>query len=116
MSDVDRIAEILRRHRRVLNLDSGTSHCFASRSGQCDFTGGVRADWEAHIAPLIDAALQPRIDTVEQLNALPDGTFVRSAYGQIFERRRGEGWWRYGASHPLPLEVPARVLYTPEGD
>ena len=129
MSDQARIAEVLRRHRRVLNLDSGTSHCFAARSGQCDFAGGVRADWEAHVAPLIDAALHPRIDTLEQLDALPFLTIVREVYGPspsgcdygaVWERRTS-GWQCIAGSVMPPRDEHAprlgcRVLYTPEVD
>ena len=123
MSDQARIAEVLRRHRRVLNLDSGTSHCFAARSGQCDFAGGVRADWEAHVAPLIDAALHPRIDTVEQLDALPEGAVVRSDDdGGVYVKDHrytgpGEPWWPTGYDVECASEriaLPARVIHTPE--
>ena len=55
-----------------------------------------------------------QIHTTDELNALPTGAFVRSAYGQIFERRRGEAWWRYDENNPLPLETPALLLWHPD--
>ena len=122
MSDQARIAEVLRRHRRVLNLDSGTSHCFAARSGQCDFAGGVRADWEAHVAPLIGAALRPRIETLEQLDALPPETIVKTEGGTVacrfYDREHGVVFcddrpFKWSA---LATELPAIVLWSPEVD
>lgn len=114
MSDQARIAEVLRRHRRVLNLDSGTSHCFAARSGQCDFAGGVRADWEAHVAPLIDAALHPRIETPDQLHELPHKSVVLAASVYPFDKY-DTMWWHDGVSHEAEdVPLPAIVLYTPE--
>lgn len=67
----------------------------------------------AQLAKAAEEHYRPRIETVEALNALPDGTFVRSAYGEIMEHRRGKGWWRYGADPGLPLELPAVVLWSP---
>lgn len=58
-------------------------------------------------------AIACTITTTEQLNALPTGAFVRDAYGQIMERRRGKAWWRYSEKQ-LPLELPALLIWHPE--
>ncbi len=51
------IADVQRKHRRILNLDDGFSYCQGTRSGQCDFQGGDLNDFEAHVAAEIDKAL-----------------------------------------------------------
>ncbi|AIM41001.1 hypothetical protein PBI_SQUIRTY_54 [Mycobacterium phage Squirty] len=63
--------------------------------------------------------LRPRvIETVEQLDALPIRSLVRSDIGEVFERLRG-GWdclhedGSAGLVMPFAIRLPARVLYTP---
>ncbi|OKH83346.1 hypothetical protein EB73_07235 [Mycobacterium sp. SWH-M3] len=77
-----------------------------------------RAYFASHIAQ----SVHPRIDSVEQLDTLPDGTVIHplrtnSAVSSV-EKRFGQ-WWPSRAEGPVPRShlsncVPARVLYTPK--
>ncbi|AKQ06977.1 hypothetical protein PBI_OVECHKIN_75 [Mycobacterium phage Ovechkin] len=70
------------------------------------------------VAELIAQLVYPRIETVEQLDALPIRSLVRSDIGEVFERLRG-GWdclhedGSAGLVMPFAIRLPARVLYTP---
>ncbi|QBP31761.1 hypothetical protein SEA_PIPER2020_82 [Mycobacterium phage Piper2020] len=58
MSDAQKImSAVQRRHRRILNLETGRSHCQGARRGECDFLDGSLDDFEAHVAAEIDKAL-----------------------------------------------------------
>ena len=66
---------------------------------------------------------KPRtITTVEELDALPDGTIILSEVGGCWEagewRGHGMNWWkepgRREIAHSEDLALPATVLYTPE--
>jgi hypothetical protein len=108
VSDIDRIAEILRAHRRCA-------------PGAC--TPEI-------LATLIvqKLSVHRRIETVEQLDALPFLTIVREVYGPsasgcdygaVWERRTN-GWECIaGTVMPPGYEsprLPCRVLYRPEVD
>lgn len=61
------------------------------------------------------------IRTVEQLDALPDGSIVRDADGEAWKRdgscEIGEAWFRAGGECDYPADrvpLPALVLWTPE--
>jgi hypothetical protein len=65
------------------------------------------------------------IETVEQLDALLEGAVVRSeADGEVYVKDHrytgpGEPWWPAGYDVECGSEqisLPARVIYTPEGD
>ncbi|QUE26265.1 hypothetical protein SEA_AKHILA_79 [Mycobacterium phage Akhila] len=63
--------------------------------------------------------LRPKVvETVEQLDALPIRSLVRSDIGEVFERLRG-GWdclhedGSAGLVMPFAIRLPARVLYIP---
>ena len=89
----------------------------------------VSAAGLGEIAAEIGAALRPRIDTMEQLDALPFLTIVREVYGPspracdygaVWERRTS-GWQCIAGSVMPPRDEHAprlgcRVLYTPEPD
>lgn len=105
------IAEILRCAGILLPNDYTRS---------CDYNRALN-----ELAAQIDAVVHPRIDTVEQLDALPTLSIVRdewmSAAGWhhsgIWERR-GMSWHCIAApvmppGHPRP-NLPARLLYRPE--
>ncbi|QDF19810.1 hypothetical protein QEH38_gp78 [Mycobacterium phage LilSpotty] len=76
------------------------------------------------LAGEIAAVVQPRIDTVEQLDALPDHSIIRCASGAGWHKQEltcspGEPWWCAGSEIECPssaIPLPARVLYTPEVD
>ncbi|WP_217349364.1 hypothetical protein [Mycolicibacterium fortuitum] len=69
--------------------------------------------------------LTPRqIETVEELDALPDHSIIRCASGAGWHKQElhcspGEPWWCAGSEIESPstdIPLPARVLYTPEAD
>lgn len=71
------------------------------------------------------AALHPVIETVEQLDALPVGTVVRTTEGRVAVKNsehRGDSWWSEADEEEFDCgsdeldDLPARVLYTPEAD
>lgn len=115
MTDTSRIAEILRCAGILLPNDYTRSW---------DYNRALN-----ELAAEIDAALHPRIDTLEQLDALPFLTIVREVYGPspsgcdygaVWERRTS-GWQCIAGSVMPPRDEHAprlgcRVLYTPEPD
>ncbi|WP_396902477.1 hypothetical protein [Mycolicibacterium sp.] len=127
MSNVDRIAGVLVEHALVGPLSGvGGKHC-----RKCPDVDGL--DWIRHVTAKIDAELQPVIETVEQLDALPPGSVVLEAMGRygdflgittipgVFHKFPApvEGWYvvaGHGARESTSIELPARVLYTPEAD
>lgn len=65
-------------------------------------------------------AMNPRIETVDQLDALPDFAVVRDKVGTVWEKEHhasGEAcWWQSGsdvARLPMEVRVPALLLYAP---
>ncbi|OFB37949.1 hypothetical protein BA059_16765 [Mycolicibacterium sp. (ex Dasyatis americana)] len=93
--NVDRIAEILRDQFRFVS---------ESRLGE--------------IAAEIDAELHPVIETVEQLDALPNGSVVLDSEDGSWQRAWGF-WYAGGNRDSCPASdvwLPARVLWTPEVD
>ncbi|ASJ79138.1 hypothetical protein SEA_ZENTIME222_57 [Mycobacterium phage ZenTime222] len=74
------------------------------------------------LAGEIVAVVRPRIETVEQLDALPEGAVVRSDDGGVYVKdhrytQAGEPWWPAGYDVECGSEsisLPARVLYLPE--
>ena len=64
------------------------------------------------------------IETVEELDALPVGSVVRTSEGRVAEvvrKDRSRGWWIETGEKIFLWAVdlgdfPATVLYTPEGD
>ena len=115
MSDQARIAEILRCAGILLPNDYTRSW---------DYNRALN-----ELAAQIDAVVHPRIDTMEQLDALPFLTIVREVYGPspsgcdygaVWERRTS-GWQCIAGSVMPPRDEHAprlgcRVLYTPEPD
>lgn len=119
MSNTDRIAEILREHHFVTELQLDGARLY-----HCEKCCGTKVclahtidEYRDHLAELIDAELHPVIETVEQLDALPVRSVVRDADGDIHEQDDC-GYWRC-PRYPSVLNtvvLPARVLYTPEAD
>lgn len=121
MSDQARITEVLDHHRYDIS-DPVVHRCI------CGADIGRDPDAiNAHRAAEIVAALHPRIDTVDQLDALPFLTIVREVYGPspsgcdygaVWERRTS-GWHCIAGSVMPPRDEHAprlgcRVLYHPE--
>ena len=113
MTDTSRIAQILRCAGILLPNDYTRSW---------DYNRALN-----ELAAQIDAAVHPRIDTMEQLDALPFLTIVREVYGPspsacdygaVWERRTS-GWQCIAGSVMPPRDEHAprlgcRVLYTPD--
>lgn len=120
MSNTDRIEQVLREQFQV--------------SAQAEWLGTPPVLVNiGGLAYLIDAELHPVIETVEQLDALPPGSVVLEAMGRygdflgittipgVFHKFPApvEGWYvvaGHGARESTSIELPARVLYTPEAD
>ncbi|NOR03664.1 hypothetical protein HGK72_26800 [Mycolicibacterium fortuitum] len=108
MSNTDRIAQILLCSGVLLPNDYTPTW---------DYNRQLR-----ELAAKIDAELHPVIETVEQLDALPDHSIVRCAAGAAWHKQElycspGEPWWCAGSEIESPARdvmLPARVLYTPE--
>lgn len=108
MSIETRIAKIIRDHGWTCEYHepvSGTGEC-----SNCDESHVITAQ---HIA----AELFPLITTMAELDALPDGTVVRSSDGYIYEMTPSK-WWGigYGADQlgSENVHLPARVIDRPE--
>ena len=69
--------------------------------------GAQTLDWAAHVAAAIEEAAT--ITTVEQADALPLGTCIRTAKGRFSVRNTVFDTWISQA------DLPARVLWTPGG-
>lgn len=78
---------------------------------------------DAAIAVHLEALEQARrIDTVADLDALPPGSVVLTAFGNAAQRAGGpnalvDGWFPSAGSRPVANQermLPARVLYIPE--
>lgn len=114
MSDFPSLAAVLRKHADITE-DEGSNpflpgHPACACGWEQNDASGVGPFWSNHAAEVWREACT--ITTTDQLDALPTGAFVRDAYGQIMERRRGEAWWRYSEKQ-LPLELPALLIWHP---
>lgn len=104
MTLVDRIADVLRQY-----FDNAY-----------DYEGNEFHPDISCLADDIAAVVRPRIDSIEQLDALPDGSVVRAREGAIFEKVTlytgpGEPWWRSGSDvecATTQISLPATLLYT----
>lgn len=118
MSDIDRIGKIIREHQYYWG--TGGTRCMARG---CEGWRGYPLQHARHVTELIAEVLRPRIETVEQLDALPFLTIVREVYGPsasgcdyggVWERRTS-GWECIaGTVMPPGYEsprLPCRVLY-----
>ncbi|AVP42379.1 hypothetical protein SEA_MISHA28_81 [Mycobacterium phage Misha28] len=117
MSDAQNlIADVLRAHQQADEYGYPVEECRCGATFWCDYA--------EHVAAEIAAVVQPRIDTIEQLDALPDHSIIRCASGAGWHKQEltcspGEPWWCAGSEIECPssaIPLPARVLYTPEVD
>lgn len=108
MTNVDRITQILQCSGVLLPNDYTPTWDYNRKINE--------------LAAKIDAELHPVIETVEQLDALPDFSVVHDRVNTVWEKEWhcGEGpWWQTSSDLPRSNEdfwLPARVLYTPEAD
>lgn len=76
-----------------------------------------------HLATLISAAAKghyrPRIETVEELDALPEGSVVRDDSRYVYEKATARRWhqpgWE-GQRWSDAIDLPATVLWSPGGE
>jgi hypothetical protein len=108
-SDVDAVAEAI-----------CNAHCGDLDAWEITYDSG-RDQWR-HIAQAAIDTLRPTITTVEQLDALPDGTILRDADGQAWQKRvsrwtPNEPWMCAGSEleyQSAEIELPALVSWRPE--
>ncbi|AMQ67032.1 hypothetical protein [Mycolicibacterium fortuitum] len=96
------IAAILAAHQ--FHWGRGGTTC---RGSGCDWRGGYRPAHERHVAELIDAALHPRIETLDQLAEYVD----QHGHEIVVLDANGNAW--QGVYDMSPDDLTARVLYTP---
>lgn len=130
MSNVDRIVQILREHHFVTELQlDGTRlyHCEKCCGTKVCLAHSIE-EYRAHLAAVIDAELHPVIDTVEQLDALPEGAVIRTDEGRVavksgYSWGNASGyasWWSTADEEEFDCQsdelddLPATVLYTPD--
>lgn len=116
MSNTDRIEQVLREQFQV--------------SAQAEWLGTPPVLVNiGGLAYLIDAELHPVIETVEQLDALPEGAVIRTDEGRVavksgYSWGNASGyasWWSTADEEEFDCgsdeldDLPARVLYTPDG-
>lgn len=77
--------------------------------------------WAEDTAAEVADALHPRIESVEQLDALPDGAVIHVPHKVTASsvEKRHDRWWPNRASGPFHHGfrdelLPARVIFTPE--
>ncbi|ART69099.1 hypothetical protein BTO20_11345 [Mycobacterium dioxanotrophicus] len=116
MSDIDRIVQIHRDHRAVtIDPTAGEGdiiECYCGWWYTVD-------DHASHVAQVIDAALRPVIENIEELDALPPDSVVRGRTGMPWHKDDA-AWWPASISgvgrDASLISLPARVLYMPEVD
>ena len=104
----DRITEILRD-----NIPIRRSDC---KLGVSDLVLKVTAH---ELAEAAEQHYRPRIETVEQLDALPDGVVVASSadtFAARFDRVHGVVFGHDQPFRWLSLRLPVRVLWSPGAD
>jgi len=81
--------------------------------------GSVLLSAESVTERILAAGWRPparKIETVEELDALPEGSIVRDSWG-ITLTKDYESWYRTLADDPDEVELPAIVLWEPgDGD
>lgn len=115
MSDQDRIAEIMCQHIQGGSLYADERGAFYKCRCGARFDVGTASGHRAHLAAEIADALHPRIDTVEQLDALPAGVVVIDDRYDVLQRESDAAGWLMAGFEGWHVPVlPAIVLYTPE--
>ena len=99
-----------------LNPDA-LSHAKAA-AVDCRINGGSTEDVAECAVEAYLAVAQPEVNSVEELDALPLTSVVRTHHGWVYQLR-GFGWVATGLSDAVAhIDVldffPARVLYRPE--
>lgn len=122
MTDLtDRITETLRAHYWWFVGNLGVPG-MPDRKGykcSCGWACDGGDDPHAHVAAMIAAEVQPRIETVEQLDALPPLSVLREiGPAQSLWERRTTGWTGLAGQVWLPdvttPPLPAIVLWHPD--
>lgn len=115
MNDLTKVRNALREHQPSPYSPYDPDGC-----GECtDYEA-----WPEHAAHAVVAALAPRrVETAEELDALPEDTIVADSDGnawQIGECISGVPTWREAGSSGHwtsdNVSLPATVLWTPEGE
>ena len=73
--------------------------------------GGAQDVWADHLAPIIADATTPRtITAVEELDALPDGSIIRSGDGLPFQKDDGAWVQLTGDDISMSMLIPGSTL------
>ena len=116
-TDRDRLANILDRHLTDRDYDQGCTRA-------CGYDGDDRDEHLADVLLAAGVTLPRRIETSEELDALPVGSVVEDVYAAICIRLEADplpyDWMRVttsvkGHSHRHRPYLPALVLWTPGG-
>lgn len=100
MSGQSRIAEVLReRFKYSLTL-----------AGKWIDTGPEAVEVDDLAAEIV-AALHPRVETAEDLDALPEGSIIEAVKG--VPEVKWNGRWYAMTSDAFEPDLPARVIYSP---
>lgn len=110
-----RITEILTEHMGWLANNGFGSYC------RCDQDFESLREHRIHVAALIAAAAQehyrPVIETVEQLDALPDGSvYVSDSHQETPETKVQGCWYAPLLAKPFEPDLPGTVVWSPGAD
>jgi hypothetical protein len=114
--DFPTLADLIADHTRVDEWGGPEWDCGANE--HCDGGGTSYEDYAAHIqAEWLKSRI---IETVDQLDALPDGAVVLADNKAVWQKTSGwspdEPWWVAGSSVESPsndIALPARLLHHP---
>lgn len=124
-----RFTDILRKHQHRIDLNGDPDQqMFCECQHMCSGPDGWMLQMEpaehpAHVAELITAAAEqhyrPRIETVEQLDALPEDSVVRDDSRYVYEKATARRWYQPGWEGQRwsdAIDLPATVLWSPGGE
>lgn len=116
MSDFPTLADLITDHSRVDEWGGPAWDCGADE--HCDGGGNSYEDYAAHIQS--EWVKSRRIETVEQLDALPDRAVVLADNREVWSKNSGyypgQPWWAAGSEIESPstdIALPARLLHHP---
>lgn len=74
-----------------------------------------------YLTHMVDQAMKAhpdprRVETAEELEALPDGAVYLSDGHGMAEQKQGGVWYAVGSHQPFEPDLPGVVLWTPEGE
>lgn len=104
----DRIAAAICEHREYFEFDLDSDYPACSCGWEWDGTPFSR-----HLAAVVAAVVYPCIDTVDELDSLPEDSVINDAHG-CTAKKQGDAWWWVRTTDPFEPDLPAIVLWQPE--